>query len=86
LSCGSVVLVHGTGVRLRGFLDSYQTAASTAAACGVAETFIPCAWGDPIGVEFDGRSLPDPPTAEQLAAAEQEFARWNWLLTTRCSS
>jgi hypothetical protein len=80
LSPGSIVFVHGTGVRLRRFLATYETATSTAAACGMKQTFIPCTWGDPIGIEFEGKSLPDPPTAEQIAKQEDEFAHWNWLL------
>jgi hypothetical protein len=80
LSDGSILFVHGTGVRLRSFLTTYQTAASTAAACGLKQTFIPCAWGDPIGIEFEGRSLPDPPTTEQLRRQEEEFVHWSWLL------
>src|ERR1043166_6656861 len=76
---GSIVFVHGTGVRLRSFLNTYRTAASTAAACGLKQTFVPCPWGDPIGIEFEGRSLPDPPTPQQLKRQEEEFAQWNWL-------
>jgi hypothetical protein len=44
------------------------------------QAFVPCAWGDPIGIEFEGKSMPDPPTAEQIEKQEDEFARWNWLL------
>ena len=43
------------------------------------QDFVPCAWGDPIGVEFEGESLPDAPTAEKLKKAEEDFAQWNWL-------
>jgi hypothetical protein len=77
---GSLVFVHGTGVRLRGFLSTYESARSTAGACGLNQTFVPCAWGDPIGVEFAGQSLPDEPTPEQLERQEEEVAQWNWLL------
>jgi hypothetical protein len=80
LSYGSIVFVHGTGVRLRGFLSTYESARSVAGACGLNRTFVPCAWGDPIGVEFAGKSLPDEPTPEELERQEEEVAQWNWLL------
>jgi hypothetical protein len=42
--------------------------------------FVECAWGDPLGVEFDGKSLPDPLSKKQIEEQEQDFARWRWLL------
>jgi hypothetical protein len=80
LSDGSILFVHGTGVRLRSFLTAYQTAALTATACGLKQTSIPCAWGDPIGIEFESKSLPDPPTPVQLQHQEEGLADCSWLL------
>ncbi len=76
---GSIVLVHGTGVRLKSFEPAFRNAAARAAACGVRQEFVPCAWGDALGVQFARKSLPDPPTAQKLRDEEQDFAEWNWL-------
>ena len=57
---GSIVLVHGTGVRLKSYQAIYQSAKNLAASCGLPQQFVPCAWGDPLGVDFEGKSLPDP--------------------------
>jgi hypothetical protein len=80
LPVGSVVFVHGTGVRLAGFRNVYDAAVRQAARCSFTPVFIPCAWGDPLGSEFEGRSLPDPPSEDQLARQEAELAQWAWLL------
>src|SRR6266851_4008987 len=76
---GTIVFVHGTGVRLRDYKESFSTASETAKACGINRTFIRCAWGDPFGVEFEGRSLPDAPTHKQIRRQEEELAQWVWL-------
>jgi hypothetical protein len=80
LSGGSILFVHGTGVRLPGFERTFEKAVEVAAACGVERTFFPCAWGDPLGVEFKGLSMPDVPSEDQLAKQEEDFAQWSWLL------
>ena len=51
-SVGSIVVVHGTGVRLKRYQELYQLARSRAASCGLPHEFVPCAWGDPLGVDF----------------------------------
>jgi hypothetical protein len=76
---GTIVFVHGTGVRLAGFERSYTAALDLATKCSFTPAFVPCAWGDPLGVEFSGRSLPDPPSAAQLTRDAEEFAQWDWL-------
>ena len=73
------MLVHGTGVRLKSYERTYENAVQRAAACGVTGAIAPCAWGDPLGVDFQGRCLPDPPSVQQLRRAEEDFAHWNWL-------
>jgi hypothetical protein len=79
VSDGTIIFVHGTGVRLRSYERTYQNAVERAAACGVTQAFATCAWGDPLGIEFLGKSLPDAPSLEQLKRAEEDFAQWNWL-------
>jgi hypothetical protein len=80
MSSGTIIFVHGTGVRLKNYRSSFDNAAKLASACGITQTFVPCAWGDPLGIEFQGKSLPDPPSREELKEDEQDFAVWNWLL------
>jgi pimeloyl-ACP methyl ester carboxylesterase len=59
MSKGSIVLVQGTGVRQRDLWTNYETVVSTAAACGINQRVMHCGWGDALGIEFVGRSIPD---------------------------
>jgi hypothetical protein len=88
--CGSApeVISHGGwnyhfrawyGCPASNYQPTFEAAAKCAAGCGVDHTFVSCAWGDVLGVKFDGRSLPDPPTLQQIEAEESDFAQWNWL-------
>ena len=79
MSEGTIVLVHGTGVRLKDYRRQFVHAQRVARAAGIAAAFVECAWGDPLGVAFAGRSLPGPPAPERQAAAERDFAHWGWL-------
>lgn len=76
---GSILFVHGTGVRLKSYSQGFEKAKEAAAAAGIRQELVECAWGDPLGVEFAGKSLPDPPSEKELAAEQQDFAQWNWL-------
>jgi hypothetical protein len=58
---GTIVFVHGTGVRLKGYERSFADAKNQAKAVGIKAEFEECPWGDPLGIEFEGLSLPDPP-------------------------
>ncbi|MGY4626865.1 hypothetical protein [Bradyrhizobium sp. USDA 4486] len=77
---GSILLVHGTGVRLGNYEKSFEVAVKTASECSLGRNLFPCAWGDPLGVEFEGLSLPDVPTAEVERKAEEDLAQWIWIL------
>lgn len=79
MSGGTAIFVHGTGVRLAGFERTYALAVQQAQKCSYTPNFVPCAWGDPLGVEFEGLSLPDPPSKEDLRRDEEELAQWDWL-------
>lgn len=76
---GCILFVHGTGVRLPAYQSGFEHAVRVAAAEDLSIPFVECAWGDPLGVEFAGASLPDPPSPDQLAEEEADFARWQWL-------
>lgn len=79
MAIGTIVFVHGTGVRLPNYKRSVAGAKECAARAGIQAALAECAWGDPLGVEFEGLSLPDPPGEEQLRREEEDFARWSFL-------
>lgn len=54
---GSIVFVHGTGVRLPSYKSDFENVRKLAQSVGIQDQFIPCAWGDPLGVDFQGKSL-----------------------------
>jgi hypothetical protein len=74
---GSILFVHGTGVRLKSFKATVEIVEAQASRAGITSPVYGCAWGDPLGVEFEGLSLPDPPDETELGIEE---ARWAWLL------
>jgi hypothetical protein len=76
---GSILFVHGTGVRLAGYRDTFELAKTNAAKAGIGSAFVECAWGDPLGIEFEGLSLPDPIDEGQLQRQSEDFNRWSWL-------
>lgn len=76
---GSIVLVHGTGVRLKSYASTFRRAKECATSNGVTAKFVDCAWGDGLGVQFEGKCLPDPPSENELKEEQQDFARWRWL-------
>jgi hypothetical protein len=79
MSHGSIVLVHGTGARLRSYKSGFQKAKDIAAANGISQSLVECAWGDPLGVTFEGLSVPGTPPDELAHEREEDFARWRWL-------
>ncbi len=76
---GTIVFVHGTGVRLKDYTRGLESAKKVADSAGIKDVFVACAWGDPLGIDFKRLSLPDPPTAKKLQEEEEDFAQWNWL-------
>ncbi|MFO1431257.1 MAG: hypothetical protein U1F76_14130 [Candidatus Competibacteraceae bacterium] len=79
ISCGSIIFVHGTGVRLKDYRPGFDNARKVATMAGIAGEWIECAWGDALGVEFTGKSLPDSPSPEHMEEEGGDFARWNCL-------
>lgn len=76
---GTIIFVHGTGVRLSSYTTSFDSAVRQAWEAGITARLVSCAWGDPLGVGFEGLSLPDPPEPMVRASDAAELARWNWL-------
>lgn len=79
MSAGTIVFVHGTGVRLKRYERCFADAKDLARAIGITARFAECAWGDPLGIEFEGLSLPDPPSEKQLREEQEDFALWSFL-------
>lgn len=75
MATGTILLVHGTGVRFAGSEKNLEIAQATAGGCSVDRPLVGCDWGDPFGVEFKGLSLPDAPLDE-----DADFAQWIWIL------
>lgn len=75
---GTILLVHGTGVRFKSYWPLFENAQKLAASVGLKEKFVDCLWGDPLGVEFSGLSLPEPPTERQVRIEDQEALEWKW--------
>ncbi|MGF6844162.1 hypothetical protein QF001_008057 [Paraburkholderia youngii] len=76
---GSIVFVHGTGVRLAAYQSSFELAKQNAVEAGVRADFVECAWGDPLGIEFQGRSLPGAEDQVERGQEGDDFARWSCL-------
>lgn len=81
---GTIVFVHGTGVRLPSYKSKFQNAQKIAQSVGIQDQFIPCAWGDPLGVDFQGKSLPgslanSDQEREEIERQQQDDNQWKWL-------
>jgi hypothetical protein len=74
---GSILFVHGTGVRLDSYQPTFREVTERAAESKIPHTIAECAWGDALGVDFKGLSLPKLPKPDP--DAEQEARRWSWL-------
>lgn len=75
---GTILFVHGTGVRFHDFQASFESLRAAAAAAGITADFRQCLWGDPLGVEFQGLSLPDDLSPEEKRRADAEDESWAW--------
>ena len=79
MASGTVLFVHGTGVRFKDYKPAFDAARKLGARVGVEGNFIECVWGDPLGVVFTGLSLPEPPSERQLREEEEDLAIWKRL-------
>lgn len=75
---GTILFVHGTGVRFAAFRNSHEAVQAAARSVGLEIPIVPCLWGDPLGIEFAGRSLPDPPDGKAALEAAAEDESWAW--------
>jgi hypothetical protein len=77
---GTILFVHGTGVRSPDYQPSFQNAAKRAVEEKIPHTFIPCPWGDVFGARFSPKSLPRDEFTEQLEQEEEDdLAQWSYL-------
>lgn len=84
MGAGSLLFVHGTGVRIRSYQRTLDVARTRAKECGVALPLVECQWGDALGIPFDGtslKSLPDDPDPETLRLQEEAELQWSYLDT-----
>jgi hypothetical protein len=77
---GSLILVHGTGVRLESYEATLGAVRDRMKLSSIDLELVSCAWGSSLGATFKGASLPDPPDEAAVAAAAHEWARWSWLI------
>jgi len=75
---GSILFVHGTGVRLKAYQKTYVAACNRATQHGIPHTMVECEWGDGLGIDLPTLSLPrtadDPPAPPE--AVDQQ---WSYL-------
>lgn len=77
---GSIVFVHGTGVRINGYGPALEAVRREAREAGISVPVVACPWGEPLGVSYKGHSLPEPPSEKQLEEHALDLAQWTWLL------
>lgn len=63
------------------YQNLFELARDNAKKAGIDADFVECAWGDPLGSEFRGLSLPSIPDGEVLRQRSEDYARWSWLYT-----
>ena len=79
MPAGSILLVHGTGVRLEHFGRAFDAATVMARENGIESQIVACPWGDLLGATFEGKSLPDGPGPQWRKAEEDDLLAWGWL-------
>jgi hypothetical protein len=76
---GTILFVHGTGVRLKPFQKTFVAVQKRAADAGITLPFVECQWGDALGIELPKLSLPgEPSDAERERALDAEM-QWSYL-------
>jgi hypothetical protein len=73
----TLLVVHGTGVRSESFIETQQQIRLK-----VKEFHLPCVvepflWGETLGIDFEGLSLPTPPVHSE--EEEAQALRWQYL-------
>jgi hypothetical protein len=81
METGTLLFVHGTGVRIRSYQQTLDVARSRAKACGVALPLVECQWGDALGIQFAGKSLTDDPDPAVARQREEAELQWSYLDT-----
>lgn len=76
MKTGTILFVHGTGERLRSQESFPAFLHARAKHFGIGWDIEPCLWGDAVGTEFIGKSLPDPP--EENERERQQTREWSY--------
>jgi len=74
---GSIVFIHGTGVRLKNYVPAFRKAEMKAKDFGIAHQWQECGWGDALGAVFEGASLPQSQELDKLD--EEDHRQWAYL-------
>jgi len=75
---GSILFVHGTGVRLKSYQRTYVAAGERARTEGIALPLVECEWGVALGIDAPSLSIPGPPS-ETEAQREDVLQQWAYL-------
>lgn len=67
-------------MRSDGYSASVTVARAHAADAQIKAAIVPCLWGEPLGIAFQGRSLPDEPDTARLEREARALGQWSWLL------
>src|SRR4051812_25588433 len=76
---GSLIFVQGTGERLKAIQPFLTQLKARLEQFAIAYALEPVIWGDAVGAEFEGKSLPDPPREPLGGQALAEYAEWTYL-------
>lgn len=71
---GSILFVHGTGVRLKAYQKTYVAACDRAQKEGITLPFVECEWGDALGIDAPALSIPGP----RATQPQDEEAAHQW--------
>src|SRR5579871_5442739 len=74
---GTLLFIHGTGDRLRELEPFTANLAERIEENGINYSLQTAIWGDAIGSEFAGKSLPDPPD-EPSNNERADYAEWSF--------
>jgi hypothetical protein len=80
MSKGTILFIHGTGVRSSSYEPGFRDAAARAEHEKIPYRFESCPWGDVFGARFSPKSLPRDEFSQELDEEEEkDVAHWSFL-------
>lgn len=76
---GTLIFVHGTGVRLKQYQKTFVAACDRAQESGIDRQLVECEWGDALGIELPTLSLPGEPSADEKQRRSEAELQWSYL-------